>query len=64
MENLWGGGIDNRTTIILSERELFLIKWSLDMMKYNLESIILKADIDKIRNRLVTTPVNIDTDKN
>jgi len=64
MDKMRARYINDRTTVVLTERELFLIKWSLDMMKYNIEGLILKDDIEKIRQRLTNKPINIDVEKN
>jgi len=40
-------------TLKLTERDLFLIEWSLDLMARNyLKSGPLRSDIDKLRNKL------------
>jgi len=47
--------VEEKITLTLSERELFVIKWSLELMARNYQKGgILRYDIDSVRNKLAT----------
>lgn len=53
MEETLDNRFENIVAINLSERELFLIKWSLESMaRNNLKTGSLRYDIDSLRSKL------------
>jgi hypothetical protein len=43
--------------VTLTERELFLIKWSLELMRNTIKGGMLKYDVESIRNKLSTSVI-------
>lgn len=44
--------LERKVTVDITERELFLIKWSLELMLRNGPGETLRSDIETLRNKL------------
>jgi hypothetical protein len=64
MEEVVSKGVERRITINLTEREFFLIKWSLEMMVRNNDKVMRRFDIDALRNKLAMKGIRQEIEKN
>ena len=65
MDEVFAVGLD-RTSVVLTGRELMLIKWSLESMARNnmKNGGNIRSEIDCLRSKLATNSVPLTTEKN